>query len=85
MAWLLRGGWRVFWVVVAINSLILIVTPSVHPKLPWWIRITPIFNCSYGPHGATNRFPVPILAARIVGAIYLIVALIFLFGLPGTT
>jgi hypothetical protein len=81
-ALLLRNAWRLILVICAFNGFILAVLPKSHIKLPWWIRITPIFNVSYGPYGATNHFPVPVLAARIVGVIYLVVALIFLFGLP---
>lgn len=81
-ALLLRVIWKLILMVWAINGLILALWPKTHVKLPWWMRITPIFNCSYAPYGASNRFLVPLLAARIVGVIYLVVALIFLFGLP---
>jgi len=79
---LVRIVFRVIVVVWGVNGVVLAVWPKFHNKLPWWMRITPTLNCSYGPYDATNRFPVPILAARLVGIINVVVAIIFLFGLP---
>ncbi len=63
--WELVGLYILFAILV--NGIFLSFIPRLHYKLPLLFRITPIFNCSYGSRGGTNKRTVPIIAIRLYG------------------
>jgi hypothetical protein len=60
---------------ILVNGLFLSFIPHLHYKLPFLFRITPIFNCSFGSRGGTNKRPVPLIAIRLYGIALLILGI----------
>jgi hypothetical protein len=77
--WKLIGIYILFAILV--NGVFLSFIPSYHCKLPFLIRITPIFNSSYGSRGGTNKFNVPLLAIRLYGIALLSLGIMGLYYL----
>jgi hypothetical protein len=75
--WKLVGLYILFAILV--NGVFLSFIPNYHRKLPFLIRITPIFNCSYGSRGGANKFNVPLLAIRLYGVALLALGIMGLY------
>lgn len=77
MRWLRMAVCLYIYGTLTMNGILLLISPRLHHYLPFLFRLTPIFNCSYGPAGGANKYPVNLLVVRIIGAIYLIPVIVW--------
>ncbi len=77
--------WRIVGAAIvsalAINGLVMTISPKHFRQVPWWIRMHGIFNAGYGSRGGANNYPISLWQVRAKGISYLFVVILILWDL----
>ena len=66
---------------LAVNGLVMTISPKHFRRVPWWIRMHGIFNVGYGSRGGANNYPISLWQVRMKGIFYLSVVILILWDL----